>query len=166
MGSGPLNEDTFWEIIESFGWTHQGNDALVMEPAVKTLAGMTLDDLTAFEQILTEKLYALDTQAHGTANGFGSEHFSVDSFLYARCCVVVNGRAFYERVLENPALMVHELEFEAVLYLASYAAERIGVDDFLAYVSLSYETFSNEAGWADAEFPDGLPPGHKPKHQR
>jgi hypothetical protein len=160
-----VDEAKFWQIIESFDWTKKGDDVAVMQPAIDTLAKLTEADLNQFDEILTKKLYDLDTQAHATSTGFGVDHFSVDSFLYERCCVVVNGRAYYERVLNNPTLMPKELWFDAVLYLAYRASIIMGIEDYFSYTGL-YETFSNEAGWRDADFPDELPPGHKPSQQR
>jgi hypothetical protein len=161
-----MDEDLFWQIIESFDWAYEGYDVNVMEPAVNLLSQMTEDDLRQFDEILAEKLYALDTQAHGRAVGFGIDYFSVDSFLYTRCAVVINGRSFYDQVLKNPHDMPKDLSFESVLSLADDAAEKMGLEDYWHDTRVSYETFSNEEGWKDAHFPSGLPPGHKPLHQR
>ena len=161
-----MDEDLFWQIIESFDWTYEGYDGNVLEPAVKRLCQMTEHDLRQFEEILAEKLYALDTQAHGRAVGFGVDYFSVDSFLYTRCAVVINGRSFYDHVLKNPHEMPEDLSFESVLYLADDAAEQMGLEDYFHITRLDYETFSNEDGWKDAHFPAALPPGHRPIHQR
>jgi hypothetical protein len=108
----------------------------------------------------------LDTQAHGEAVGFGLEYFSVDLFLYICCCVVANGRRFYETVLKNPKQMPQDLDYEPLLYLTYAAASEMGMEDYRHRTKLSYETFSNEEAWKDAHFPDALPIGHKPKHQR
>lgn len=47
-----------------------------------------------FEDKLSEKLYQLDQKVfaeQGNENGYRSDsHFSVDIFLYSRCCVVAN----------------------------------------------------------------------------
>ena len=72
-----------------------------MKPAIDALSQLTVADLQAFDEILTQKLYALDTQAHATPTGFGTEPFSVDLFLYQRCVAVVNGREHYELVLNH-----------------------------------------------------------------
>ena len=159
-----MDEDKFWQIIESFDWSKPGGAA--MYPAVETLSQMTEADLQDFDEILAQKLYALDTKAHAAPTGFGTEHLSVDQFLYYRCAVVVEGRETYELVLNHQRQMPKDLRFEDILILTYDAAQEMGLDDYLDNTTVSYETFSNKAGWKDADFPDALPPGHKPQHQR
>jgi len=78
----------------------------------------------------------------------GGEHFSVDWFLYARCCVVANGQAYFETVLNNPTEFPEDMEFEALLGLASAAYEEKTGEECEGFdTTLSYETFCNEAGW-------------------
>ena len=74
---------------------------------------------------------------------------SVDGFLYARCVVVANGSAFYEAVLRDPAKMPKDMEFEALVSVGPVAyARRTGrQDDELDSGEVSFETFSNHAGW-------------------
>ncbi|MEO8612493.1 MAG: DUF4240 domain-containing protein [Chloroflexota bacterium] len=96
-----MDENQFWDMIALFDWSHEGDDRAVMRPAIDALAKLDPEALHAFDEILAAKLYALDTQAHAQPTGLGDRHFSVDSFLYTRCCVVVNGKVFYERVLKH-----------------------------------------------------------------
>lgn len=61
--------------------------------------------------------------------------------------MVANGRAFYEAVLANPSKMPKNMEFESLIYIAPRAEERKqgatgGID-----TEVSFETFSNRAGW-------------------
>ena len=71
--------------------------------------------------------------------------------LYARCCVVANGRDFYESVLSDPAEFPNDTDFEALLELASAAHElKFGKVPDPFDTPVSYETFSNQAGWAAA----------------
>jgi hypothetical protein len=74
---------------------------------------------------------------------------SVDGFLYARCVVVANGSAFYEAVLRDPAKMPKDMEFEALVSVAAvaYARRTEREDDELDSGEVSFETFSNHAGW-------------------
>jgi len=74
----------------------------------------------------------------------------VDLFLYARCCVVANGRAFYEHVLAHPEDMPKDLTFEALLNLASHAFERKTGFEMEYVPAYNYETFANTEGWASA----------------
>ena len=161
-----MKETQFWYIIESFDWTKEGDNNAVMEPAIDILSRLTQAERKEFDEILAEKLYLLDTHAHAVPTGFGVDYFSVDLFLYARCGVLVNGKRFYENILHNPAKMLKELDFEPLLYLTSKAASRAGFEDYDHTTKLSYETFSNEDGWKHVNVDDGLPEGHKPKHQR
>ncbi|MCB9291541.1 MAG: DUF4240 domain-containing protein [Lewinellaceae bacterium] len=60
-----------------------------------------------FADLLSEKLYALDSKTYakhiGEDGWSPGRYFSVDNFLYARCCVVANGKELYEKVLHDPA---------------------------------------------------------------
>ena len=151
-----MDEQQFWKIIALFDWA-QLDDLSIMRPAIEHLAQLRLDDLREFEEILAQKLYTLDTKAHARATGFGYEDFSVDAFLYIRCGVVSRGRAFYERVLNNPFQMSDAPEFGSLLYMVWNAAEQRGVGDFRLSTRVSYETFSNRDGWKNAVFSDDAP---------
>ena len=151
-----MSEDVFWRIIGLFNWKKLGDDDAVIGPAVRALSQMSEDDIRQFEEILAEKLYALDTLAHASEIGEDSyqpgKYFSVDEFLYTRACVVANGPKFYEQVLANPTEMPEDAEFEALLSVGRMAWERrTGDDEFDHATDVCYETYSNRAGWADAE---------------
>jgi len=159
-----MDNTQFWRIIGLFDWEREGDDEAVLEPAIDALSRLPLDEIAAFEEILSQKLYALDTLAHASNVGEDayvdkSEYFSVDTFLYARCCVVANGEALYTSVLEHPSEFPKDVDFEALLSLASKAWERKTGEESEGFdTSVSYETFSNEAGWAPAPPPAGRPP--------
>ena len=80
-----------------------------------------------FQDILSEKLYKLDTKNHALNIGEDSwltdKYFSVDNFLYARCCVIANGQEAFEVVLNNPSEMPKDLTFEPLLSLAAKTYE-------------------------------------------
>lgn len=149
----PMDDEAFWRIIGLLDWDETGDDDAVVEPAVAALAALSPDAITGFEETLSRKLYALDTQAHAREIGEDAyagdeEDFSADTFLYARCCVVANGRDVYESVLADPAQFAKDMDFEALLEVAATAFERrTGEDPEFFDTSVSYETFSNEAGW-------------------
>lgn len=146
-----MDDALFWEIIGLFDWEQEGNDLAVMEPAIDFLSQCSIQNIKAFQDLLSEKLYQLDGEKFARHIGefaYGNvRHFSVDQFLYARCCAVANGRPFFEHVLDHPEDMPKDLTFEALLNLASHAFKRkTGFD--LEYVpSHNYETYFNEAGW-------------------
>ena len=82
-----MDEQEFWRIIALFNWKRTGNDEAVMKPAVTALAKHSVEEIAAFEEILSRKLYALDTMAHARNIGEDayvddSKHFSVDGFLW------------------------------------------------------------------------------------
>ncbi len=150
-----MDENTFWEIIAFFDWDETGNDDAVMEPACKALSAMDEDAIFRFDDILAEKLHALDTREHcracyaGELNpDDGDDYISADDFLYSRCVVVVNGREFYDSVLADPTKMPQNMEFEALLSLPQSAFERKTGQPYDHAPLVSYESFQNAVGWA------------------
>ncbi len=135
-----MNDSEFWDLIGKFDWKQTGDDEAVCRPVVEAL------------ETLAQKLHALDTEAHAREIGdeayTGSdEHFSVDWFLYVRCCVVANGKRMFDTVLKDPKRMLKDKEFEALLQVAAEAYQKMTGQDFDFTPSVSYETFSNKAGW-------------------
>ena len=150
QGGSPLSEDDFWKIISLLDWEQEDEEAIVA-PAVEYLAQLPVGHIYRFEDILSEKLYRLDTLAHADHSGenaYGDgEDFSVDEFLYARCCVVANGRKAYEGVLNDPQEMPKDLTFEPLLSLAAQAYERQTGRPFRYAPEYRYETFSHTEGF-------------------
>lgn len=150
-----MDDAAFWDLIARLDWSHEGDDDRVVEPVVAGLAALPEPEIAGFEHVLTRKLHALDGRAWARESGdlvwWGEpDRLSVDAFLYARCCVVANGRAFFGAVLADPALMPKDTEFEALLSVAPAAFERRTGhpdDGELDATDISYETFSNEPGW-------------------
>ncbi len=105
--AGAMNENRFWEIIALLDWSKAGNDDAVIEPAVRALEKLPEAAILSFCDLLSEKLYLLDSRE----NAEHSENSSADLFLYARCGVVANGREFYEEVLEKPSAFPKDLYF-------------------------------------------------------
>ena len=163
-----MDSAQFWRIIDLLDWEGDGGDQAVLEPAIAALSELPQEEIAAFEELLSQKLFALDTLAHASNVGEDayvdkSEYFSVDTLLYARCCVVANGEALYTSVLEHPSEFPKDVEFEALLSLASAAYERkTGVAPEEFETSVSYETFSNEAGWAPQVAPSARKPPSSP----
>jgi hypothetical protein len=147
-----MSEEVFWSIIDLLDWSHEGNDELVLEPAIEALALKSKTEIRAFEERLAFLLYQLDTKAHASNIGEASydpasDYISADEFLYARCVAVANGRAFYEAALNDPRAMPKDMEFESLLEVASAAYELKTGDDFEHATGCSYESFSNPVGW-------------------
>ncbi len=147
-----MKEDTFWQIIALFDWSkEEESDAAVVAPAIDYLSELPVYAIYGFQDILSEKLYTLDARRFAEQIGEDAyqedTYFSVDIFLYARCCVVANGKDAYEQVLQNPTLMPKDLTFEALLSVASKAYQ-LKTGARLTYLpTFNYETYSNKAGW-------------------
>ena len=149
----PMAAGPFWKLIARLDWEKTGDDDAVIAPVVKALASGTVADIKAFEETLAHMLYLLDTRPHAEQIGHcawtGDEvHFSVDSFLYARCAAVANGRAFFQRALADPAAMPKDLELEPLLSVAGAAYEERTGKEWDYVTGCDYETFSNRKGWA------------------
>lgn len=147
-----MDETTFWDLIGRLDWDASPDDDKVVAPVVEALAAMPVEAIEGFENRLAEKLHALDTRAHAREIGefaWKSEdgHFSVDGFVYARCCVVANGHEVYGVVLVQPSEFPKDIEFEALLYLASEAYEQKMGEEWDYSAPVDYETFDNKAGW-------------------
>lgn len=151
-GSAGMSETRFWELIALLDWK-QTEDEAIVAPLLAALAAGPVREIYEFQDGLSAKLYALDTQAYAEQIGDDAyrpgTYFSVDIFLYARCCVVANGRAAYEQVLQNPAEMPKDLTFETLLYVASEAYTRKTGKSFHYVPAFSIETYSNREGWPD-----------------
>lgn len=151
--AGGLGEADFWALIDLLDWQQTGNDDAVIEPVVAALSKAPLRHIYDFKDILSQKLYLLDTAAHAKQIGEGAygedtDVFSEDGFLFSRCCAVANGREQYETIRQNPALMPKDIEFAPLLRIANEAHRR-AYGTVLRYVSAySVETFSNHKGWA------------------
>ena len=87
-----FTDEQFWQIIEAFDWSKKEAEA-IMAPAVDQLAAMPVMNIYLFADKLSEKLFQLDTRAHGDAYlaNEGDDYLSVDDFLYIRCAVVAEG---------------------------------------------------------------------------
>jgi len=146
-----LDDERFWKIISLLNWV-QDNDEKVLEPAVNELSKLTIVEIKNFEETLAFKLFQLDTKEHAKHIGDYAydekeNYFSDDTFLYARCAVIANGRFFYERAINQPPEMIKNIEFEALLSLASDAYKLKTGKEFEYNTGVSYETYSNSEGW-------------------
>jgi hypothetical protein len=96
-----MDEHEFWSLIARLDWGHEGDDDRVAEPVINSLAAMPREKIAGFQDLLAHKLHALDGRAWAKESGgriwWGEPaSLSADGFLYARCAIVANGRAFYE----------------------------------------------------------------------
>lgn len=148
-----LSEAQFWSIIDKLDW-EKAISAEIVAPAIAELTNYSVAQIYDFEDQLTDKLRTLDQEKYATQIGkkaYGTEnYFSVDTFLYVRACVIANGKAAYEEVLENPTAMPKDVTFEPLLSLAAQAYKQKTGNEFEYLPTMSYETFANEEGWTKA----------------
>lgn len=160
-----MNDSAFWRLLDELDWRHQGDDDRVVAPVIAALTRLPLKEIESFQNILARKLHALDGRAWAREIGSGwwggTTPVSVDEFLYARCAALTNGREQYEALLADPTQMPKDLEFESLLYIALQAWEVKTGDEADLVTDVSYETYSNRAGWPPAdpepEVPHALP---------
>ena len=100
-----LGEDLFWNLIDLLDW-NSPNDSKIMEPLIHKLASIPKESIYQFKEILSKKLYDLDTKEHAKQIGDRAfqenpSRFSPDIFLFTRALVVAKGQDFYTRVLNN-----------------------------------------------------------------
>lgn len=157
-----MDEATFWGLLDQLDWRHEGEDDRVVAPVVRALTTLTLEEIESFDQILARKLFALDGRAWAREIGSGwrggKYPISGDEFLYVRCVALVNGRDFYEAVLADPSQMPKDMEFESLLYIGRTAWEAKTGEEPDFDTDVSFETWSNEAGWPPADPEPELPP--------
>jgi Protein of unknown function (DUF4240) len=148
----PLSEARFWKIIATLDWNKvDEDDDAVLEPAIAMLSAGSVRHLFEFANILSEKLYELDHidyAKHIGETAWKPNHFfSADNFLYARCCVVANGKKNYNDIKKNPTMMPKDITFESLLYLPSMAYERKTNQKYDYTPLYPIETYSNVLGW-------------------
>jgi hypothetical protein len=148
-----FGEDLFWNLIDLLDW-NSPNDSAIIEPLIQKLSSYPKESIVQFKEILSKKLYDLDTKEHAKHIGDhsfqeNSSRFSPDIFLFTRALVVAKGRDFYTRVLNNPSLMPKNSDFEAILYAAN-EAYALKTGEELNYVpKFIPETFFNREGWGN-----------------
>ena len=148
----PLTEEDFWGIIDLLDW-EQSEDARIIEPAIQKLASLSIAHILQFQEIISHKLFLLDQKKYATQIGKSSfkpnSYFSVDTFLYARACVIANGKEAFVDVLGNPENMPKDITFEPVLYIAPKAYKRKTSEELVYVTQHNYETYSNKEGWEE-----------------
>lgn len=144
-----MEEEEFWSLIAQLDWSDPDSNDQVIEPVVEQLSGMPVAKIYQFQDILSHKLWLLDTRAHAEAmmRNDPDDYFSDDEFLYARSCVVANGRVYFHDVLTNPSQFPTDLTFEDLLYVAGTAYKRKTGKNFQTVPAYNFETGSNQNGW-------------------
>ncbi|WP_276641876.1 CbrC family protein [Trichococcus flocculiformis] len=148
--TGKMYDLDFFHFTDMLDWSKQGNDEAVLDPLVSFLSTYGDNVIFAFEDKMTELLYALDTYdiAKHLIEDWG--YISSDGFLYARCMALVNGKSYYTAILKGKKKLSKDMEFESLLYVPRNAWCRLHHerdDNYPHKTELSYETFSNKKGW-------------------
>lgn len=150
-GKADLPDDEFWGLIGLLDWSRGDDHQAVLDPLIDELARRPRRERHAFDNTLARLLYDLDGRAWARRMGLGwygeSDDLSTDTFVYARCAVVAQGQAYYETVRRDPSQMRPDEDFEVILYATSEAQQRLTGEEDEFETRLSYETFSNSAGW-------------------
>lgn len=145
-----MTRDEFFTLCNDVpDWDKSGDDELVVKPLVEYLSKLPDEDIFAFEDIMAELLYEIDTkQNFDTALKYDTHND--DTFLYSRCIALVNGKNYFDNVKNGKIKEIWGMEFEAILYVAREAwAIKHGTSagDFPHISPMSYETGSNKEGW-------------------
>jgi hypothetical protein len=143
--------EVFWADVARLDWT-VADPELVIEPLIANLARRDRVEIESFEAALTWFLFQLDGERFAREIGsgaYGTEYFSPDHFLDARCAAVARGQEVYSEILATPSKMPKDAEFEALLWVA----ERAWLRRFSSLEGFSTNkaifTFSNRDGWAE-----------------
>lgn len=159
-----MHDLDFFTMTGCLDWSQQGDDALVLEPLVQYLAKWPDEIIFIFEDKMAELLYRLDRPEVARRAYRTDRHFSGDDFLYARCVALVNGRAYYNKILDGRKKLDKDKEFEAILYAPAMAWARKHQktpEEYPHTASPCYETGSNtdcwqeEKLWTEYELPLG-----------
>ena len=145
-----MDRKLFFEIIMNIcDWDASGDDEKVLRPLVEYLAQQTDETIFSFDEIMAELLFELDTKKNFKKARRYYTHTD-DSFLYSRCCALINGEDYYEKAKAGKVSDLWQMEFEAILSVPMCAWEKKHGEDSVDYPYLttkSYETGSNVDGW-------------------
>jgi hypothetical protein len=147
-----MTDSEFWKLIALVdqGALERNDGDAAMQPLQKALAGKNEAALVEFEEVLAQKLYAIDGQAY--AQNAGELGSSDDAFLYARLYVVAKGEEYYKRVRSHPERMSRSIQrtCEPLLYVHRHAWKTVTgrpAAEWPFTPSVSYATGSNAALW-------------------
>ncbi len=147
-----MSQDDFWDLIDLLNWDEEGNDDAVIAPAVQQLGNLTVEEIFAFQEILSEKLWQLDGEKFAREIGRDAfknneKQFSKEWFLAARCCAVANGQLFFNDILKDPATMPKDLGFVSLTSLAGRAYRKKTGNHFNYSPKHAFSSCSNKSGW-------------------
>ncbi len=145
-----MTKTQFFDIIMTIcDWDKSGDDEKVLSPLIDHLSRQSDEEIFSFDEIMAELLFDLDTKKNFKKACRYYDH-SDDSFLYSRCCALINGEEYYEKVKIGKIKDLWGMEFEAILGVPMLAwGKKHGQDtaDYPHLTERSYETGSNTDGW-------------------
>jgi len=140
-----MTEEKFWELISlaDLNLIDQHKCLEGVSPIIQALTEKPPEDICAFGEIMSKKLYDLDFKHLNDALESGA-----DSFLYQRCYAVVSGYHFYMNTFCENKRRLDTFDWcESLLFVAQKAWYQSKNTDWSFTPSVSYETGSNENGY-------------------
>lgn len=147
VSARPMEPTRFWNLVSA---STAGEDEAVAALTAR-LRALSNDELGSFQERLSRVLYSLDLErlSAGMERAIGEDasYVSPDDFLYRRCAAVLRGKAHVDALLGGTATLTDDWA-EGLLYAAEDVwAERHDDLGVFWQTSVSYESFSNSAGW-------------------
>lgn len=146
-----IDQKRFFELIMTVcDWDASGDDDKVLKPLIRHLARQSDEIIFAFDDMMAELLYALDTRKNYKIARRCRRFIFDDRFLYSRCVALINGEEYYQKVKSQMVTSLWQKEFEAILYVPALAwakKHRKTMDEYPHVTPKSYETKSNLEGW-------------------
>ncbi len=109
-----MSDEQFWSLIALLDW-EQVEDKDIIQTLVFRLSEKSEEEWEAFGIHLSERMNALDTEAHAKAVYGEEQYISADDFRSVKACVIANGEEFYQEVLNNPSAIPNDLYFDGLL---------------------------------------------------
>ena len=145
-----MDKKRFFELImDVCDWEKSGDDDMVIAPLVNYLSSYSDEEIFAFDDIMAELLYDLDTKKSFKRACKYYDH-SDDSFLYSRCAALVNGEECYKKVKAGKNNKIWTMEFEAILSVPMLSWSKKNnkdPEDYPHLTAKSIETGSNADEW-------------------
>lgn len=149
-----MNSTIFWDVIARTHSRERDYDADIHGEAIaQAMSTWSTEQLLSFELILRQEIQRLDTPevAELYRMVFSEEDYiSDDGFLYFRCWILLQGRAFTEAILSDINALAH-LNYshqsiwggEALLTATDDATgEEIRDEAYIRHPELDYDTHS------------------------
>ena len=140
-----MTDEEFWKLISlaDLNLIDQEDCLGGVAPIIDALSQKPPEDICHFEEVMSQKLYALDYAVLNDEFETGA-----DSFLYQRCYAVISGHRFYVNTFSEEKRTLGLFDWcQSLLSVAQKAWEKSQDSDWCFTASVSYETGSNEEGY-------------------